>query len=620
MVDTVRKNIYTRRTLFLSGAKLALMAGLASRMYYLQVSEGEKYSTMAEENRISLKLIRPTRGEIVDRYGERLATNVQNYRVLIVPKQAGDVQAVLQKLSYFIDMSQVDFDKVMKKTKRFRSFVPQVVRKNLTWEEVSRIGVQLPDLPGLEIDEGETRFYPNRHLTAHVIGYVGAPSETQMKKNPLLELPDFRVGEIGLERGWERKLRGVGGTKEVEVDALGRVVRELSFVKPQSGGQLVSTLDIELQRVAMAELEKHRAGAVVVMDAQQGDILAMASWPSHDTNNLVDGISHEDWKVLSNAEHTPLTNRATHGQYAPGSTFKMMVAMAAMEIGISPEKTVFCNGVYPFGNIDFHCWKKEGHGTVDLKRSIVASCDIWYYEMAKKIGIQRIGDMAKKFGLGQSWNIELGRLRKGLIPTKAWKMAVKGKPWQVGETMIAGIGQGYVLATPLQLAVMTSRIATGRAVEPFLTRDIVIGDKILPRPSAQWDRLGVSEDALNLIRESMVDVVNDSTYGTAKYSAISGPFRFAGKTGTSQVRRISKAERESGVLKNAELEWKFRDHALFVGYAPLKNPKYTVAVIVEHGGGGSSIAAPIAKTLFKKITELSKLPRHELEKGDGNYV
>ena len=620
MAESARKHIYTRRTLLLSGGKLALMAGLASRMYYLQVSQGQEYRTMAEENRISLKLIRPSRGEILDRYGEILATNVQNYRVLIIPKQADDVQATLTKLAQYIDMSENDFNKVLKKTKRFRSFVPQIVRKNLTWEEVSRVGVRLPDMPGIEIDEGETRFYPHGMTTAHVIGYVGAPSETQMKKNPLLELPDFRVGENGLERGWDRKLRGVGGTKEVEVDALGRTVRELSFTKPQTGNQLVSTLDVELQKAAMAEIKKHRAGAVVVMNAQTGEILSMVSWPSYDTNDLVDGISYKNWQSLMNAQQTPMANRATRGQYSPGSTFKMIVALAAMEEGISSTTSVFCNGVYPYGGVDFHCWKREGHGHVDLKRSIVSSCDVWYYDIAKKIGIKKISNMANRFGLGQTWDVDLGRLSKGLIPTKSWKLSVKGKPWQIGETMIAGIGQGYVLATPLQLAVMTSRIATGRAVEPYVTRDVVKGDKVYARPHTEWGKVDVSPKSLSIIRDAMVGVVNDQTHGSARYSALSGAFKFGGKTGTSQVRRISKEERESGVLKNAELEWKYRDHALFVGFSPIKNPKYTVAVIVEHGGSGSAIAAPIAKAMFKKISELEKQPRHELELDGGENV
>lgn len=617
MVDSARKRLYTRRSLLLSGGVFSLMAGLASRMYYLQVVEGEQYRTLAEENRISLKLIAPTRGEIVDRYGEPMATNVQNYRVLVTPKQAGNVEKILEKLSSFIQLSDDEFKKVMNKTKKSRSFVPQIVRKNLTWEEVSRIGVNKPDLPGVDIDEGETRYYPDGHAVAHIVGYVGSPSEKQVKKNPILSLPDFKVGEIGLERGWETVLRGVGGNKNVEVDAFGRIVRELSYEKPKSGQQLVSTIDLELQRRIAERVKSERAASVVVMDAQRGDILAMVSVPSYDTNKFTDGISHRDWNALMGNPLTPLTNRSTRGQYAPGSTFKMVVALAALEAGIPHDHATFCTGALEYGNMTFHCWKKGGHGHVDMHKSLVESCDIWYYEVAKKIGIAKIGDMAKRLGLGQNWNtMGLGRMAGGLVPTKAWKMAVKGQSWQVGDTMIAGIGQGYVLATPLQLAVMTSRLVTGKSIRPFITRDLLIGKTIYDRSQTKVSDLNIPQQHLNWVKNAMKDVVNDPEHGTAKYSALRGKWSFGGKTGTSQVRRISKAERETGVLKNEEIEWRQRDHSLFVGYSPVNDPKYTVAVLVEHGGSGSVRAAPLARDVFKMMRDLAKMPRHELEPED----
>lgn len=613
MADSIQKRLYTRRSLLLSGGTLALMVGLASRMYYLQGVEGEKYRTLAEENRISLKLIRPTRGEIVDRYGQFLATNVQNYRVLVTPKQAGDVGKVLQKLSGFITLSDDDLQQVMKKTRKSRVFVPQVVRKNLTWTEVSRIAVNMPDLPGIDIDEGETRYYPAGDIASHLVGYVSAPSESQIKKEPILSLPDFKVGEIGLERGWDSLLRGVGGTKEVEVDAHGRIIRELSFQRPKSGYQLVSTLDLDLQKRIVAYLDDQKVASVVVMDAQQGDILAMVSIPSYDSNALVDGISHQDWNALVNAPLSPLTNRAIKGQYAPGSTFKMAVALAALDAGISPRHSVECTGALEYGNKIFHCWKETGHGTVNMHKSITESCDIWYYEVAKQIGIAKISAMANKLGLGDTWNtIGLGRMASGLVPTKSWKMAVKGQSWQVGDTMIVGIGQGYVLATPLQLAVMMSRLATGKEVNPFITRDILVDNAVYQRGVPQWPDLDIAKPYLKRIKRATDAVVNDTTHGTARRSAIAGRGAFGGKTGTSQVRRISKEERESGVLKNEDIQWRQRDHSLFVGYSPLKNPKYTVAVLVEHGGSGSSMAAPIARDVFLMIQDLAKIPRHEL--------
>lgn len=612
--DGDRTKLFTRRLIMLGAGKAALVSALVGRMYYLQIVESDRYRTLAEENRINLRLLPPPRGRIVDRFGVPLAVNQQNFRVLVVSEQARDLEVVLDRLGQIVPLSDYDRQRVMREVKRKRSFVPVTVRENLTWEEMARIQVNAPDLPGVLIDEGLARYYPLGEEASHVLGYVSAVSEDDLTGDPLLELPGFRIGKAGVEREFDLPLRGKGGTSQVEVNAVGRVIRELSRDEGDPGAELQLTLDARIQDLACKALGEE-SGTVVVMDVMTGDILAMASQPGYDPNAFNRGLTPEEWKTLVSNPKAPLTNKPIAAQYAPGSTFKMVVALAGLEAGvIKPENTVFCPGHMSLGNARFHCWKRGGHGNQTMVEALKNSCDVYFYEVAKRLGVDRIAEMANRFGLGTATGIQLPGERGGLIPTRAWKQAAMGDVWHAGESLITGIGQGYVLTTPLQLAVMTSRIANGGlAVQPRLTRSRIQDDGLVHLDAAPAPDIGVSRAALQIVQRGMWEVVNGS-YGTAWRVRLPEEMgmQMAGKTGTAQVRRITKAEREAGVIKNEDLPWERRDHALFVCYAPTDTPRYAIAVVVEHGGGGSAVAAPIARKVMIETLKLDPIRAREV--------
>ncbi|NQV48256.1 MAG: penicillin-binding protein 2, partial [Rhodospirillaceae bacterium] len=590
-----------RRTAMLAGGKMLLLSSLVGRMYYLQVVEADRYRTLADENRISFRLLSPPRGRIVDRFGEPIADNHQNYRVVLIPEQTPDIKSTLGRLGLIIPISDGDIRRILREIKRKRSFVPITLRENLNWEEVARIEVNTPNLPGVMIDVGQSRYYPYPEETAHILGYVAAVSEGEAKGDPMLELPGFRIGKSGIEKTYDLSLRGSSGNLQVEVNAYGRVIRELARNEGQSGERLALTIDSELQRMASKRLGD-QSGAAVVMDVINGDILAMASTPGFDPNAFNKGLTTDQWQALVGNEKSPLINKAIGGHYSPGSTFKMVVALAALEKGvITPESSIFCSGQTKLGNATFHCWKRGGHGAVDLNKGISQSCDVYFYEVARRTGIERIGEMARRFGLGERLGLELPGEEKGLIPSNEWKMAAIGAPWQMGETLIAGIGQGYILTTPIQLAVMVARLAnSGYAVVPRLTRRVTGADEEAEVMAEGAESMQLVPEHLAAVRQAMEVVVNEPT-GTAFRSRIKDKrYRMAGKTGTVQVRRISKSERDTGVIKNKNLPWKERDHALFVAYAPIEAPRYAVAIVIEHGGGGSSVAAPIARDILEE--------------------
>lgn len=604
--DGDRAKLFSRRLVMLGGAKAALVGTLVGRMYYLQVVEADRYRTLAEENRINLRLLPPPRGRIVDRFGVPMAVNQQNFRVLLVSEQARDIEATLRTLSEIVPLTPRDWNRILREVKRKRSFVPVTVRENLTWDEMAQIQVNAPDLPGIVIDEGLARHYPYGESAAHVLGYVASVTEDDLTGDPLLELPGFKIGKAGIERAFDHALRGAAGASQVEVNALGRVIRELSREEGEPGAEVELTLDVRLQKYASDALGG-QSGTVVVMDVMTGEILALASQPGYDPNAFNRGLTTAEWQDLVSNPKAPLTNKPIAGQYAPGSTFKMVVALAALEAGvIKPEQTVWCPGFMTLGNSRFHCWKRGGHGHVDMVDSLKHSCDVYFYEIAKRVGIDRIAKMARRFGLGDPVGIELPGERSGLLPTRAWKQATMGEPWHKGETLVAGIGQGYVLTTPLQLALMTARIANGgMAVTPVLTKKKLQDGTLVAREHTVVPNLGIPRSALQVVQKGMWEVVN-GTYGTAWRSRLPKELEveMAGKTGTAQVRRITRAEREAGVIKNEDLPWERRDHALFVCYAPYDNPRYAISVVVEHGGGGSSVAAPIAREVMHKTLEL----------------
>jgi penicillin-binding protein 2 len=596
-IDRYRQ--FTRRSLFVAGSQAALLSVLAGRMYYLQVLESDRYLTLAEDNRINLRLLPPPRGRIVDRFGLLLATNQQNFRAVLVKEQARDVEGTLAKLGRVIQLTEDDIQRVLKQVKRKRAFVPVTVRENLAWEEVAKVEVNGPELPGVWIEVGATRLYPYGAPMSQVLGYVSAVSEAELTGDPLLELPGFRIGKNGIEKKYDLALRGSAGNSQVEVNAYGRVIRELKREEGNPGHELVLTIDGGLQSYTHQRLMSERSAAAVVLDVRNGDVLALSSVPSFDPNAFSLGISGKAWQDLLNDPLHPLTNKAISGTFAPGSTFKMIVALAAMEAGIGAGHRVTCGGYITLGRRRFHCWKRYGHGTLDMYGGIQKSCDLYFYDLAQRLGFDAIGKMARRFGLGAEVGIDLPNERPGVIPSADWKLANIGERWQGGETLVNAIGQGFVLTTPLQLATMAARIASGgKAVKPRLTRGIRAEVGGEPPPEPEFESLEIPERHMKVIHKAM-DLVSNHPRGTAYGARIEEEgWELAGKTGTSQVRRISLAERAAGVTKNEQLPWRRRDHALFVAYAPVHKPRYACAVVVEHGGGGSKYAAPIARDIL----------------------
>jgi len=580
--DNDKGKVLIRRSLIMALIKFLLLMVIIARLYYLQVYQADRYKTLADENRISTRLLVPPRGIIFDRNGVTIASNQQNFQALIVAEQAPNVQETLDAFKKIMPLSEAEEERIKKDLKRNRSFVPIKIRDNLSWEEVSRIQLNAPDLPGIVIDEGLTRYYPFGAGMAHILGYVSSVSDKDVKDDPLLEVPGFKIGKSGIEKYLEKALRGESGNLKLEVNAYGRIMKEIERVDGIPGKDVQLTIDSRLQQKAF-ELFGEESGAAVLLDVHTGEILAFVSAPSFDPNMMTQGLSTEDWNALLHNERNPLTDKAISGQYSPGSTFKMIVALAALEAGvIKPETRTYCAGKMFLGNHAFHCWKKEGHGHLNVVEALQHSCDIFFYETAQKLGIEKIADMARRFGLGSKINIGLENEKAGLIPDKEWKLRRFGEPWQQGESLISGIGQGYILTTPLQLATMTARLVNGGyEIKPTFLK-VSDGEK------SKIKKIDVSPANLELIKEGMYAVVNKPG-GTAWRSQFDyHGQRMGGKTGTTQVRRITMKERREGIKKESELPWRLRNHALFVGYAPHDNPKYAVAVLVEHGGGGSS--------------------------------
>lgn len=586
---------FARRAALLGVAQVGLLGFLGHRLHRLQVEEGERYAVLAEENRLSARLLAPPRGRVLDREGRVVAGNQLNWRVLLVAEQTADVTATLETFSRIVPLTDAERARVEREVRRRRRFVPVIVREFLAWEEMARIELNAPDLPGISVDVGTTRMYPEAEHLAHVVGYVAPPSERDMDGDPLLELPGIRVGRAGVERHHDRALRGRAGSVQLEVNAVGRVIRELDRREGVQGEDVQLSVDAELQKAIRGKIEE--GTSVVLMDARNGEVLAMASQPSFDPNVFNSGVSAAQWRQWTSNRATPLISKPTNGLYAPGSTFKMVMMFAALEARVTtPGERVNCPGHMDLGDTRFHCWHRPGHGGVDLRRALVVSCDVYFYEMAKRIGIDRIAAMARRFGLGVPLDIELPGTRPGLVPDRAWRQA-QGKPWALGDTVVHGIGQGFYQLTPLSLATMAARIATGRAVQPHLTRTVG-GRPVRGGRAEDWPSLGIPEANLRLVREAMWAVVNEAG-GTARAARLPAEVgaQMAGKTGTTQVRRVTREQRERG-FRVEQLPREYRPHALFVAYAPHDNPHFAVSVVVEHGTSGSGAAAPLARDVL----------------------
>lgn len=606
----------TRRTLMMGGAMTAMFAVLAGRMRYLGVEQADQFKLLAEENRINIRLIPPERGLIQDRNGKLIAGNEQNYRVTITREDAGDTDLILNRLSHLMPMTAEDMDHVRREIEKNSAFVPVIAADRLSWDDFSKVALNAPTLPGVTPEVGLSRHYPLLEDFSHVVGYVGPVSESDLKDmenpDPVLMIPEFQIGKIGVEKWMEGDLRGQAGNKRIEVNHVGRVMRELERTAGIPGKDIRLTIDADVQNFVQARLGEESA-ACVVIDVQTGDIIACTSAPGFDPNLFVRGISQKDYSLLMEHDHRPLSNKAVQGAYPPGSTFKIVTALAALENNaVSPEETVYCPGYIEFGNRRFHCWKAGGHGTVNLTSSLEQSCDVYYYEVAQKVGIDKIAEMGRRMGLGVRHDLPMSAITEGVMPDKAWLQDRYEQEWRVGDTINASIGQGYVLASPLQLAVMTARLASGREIQPRLIHSV--GGEVVPPVEAP--SLGMSTSSLDAVRKGMFNVIN-AAHGTAHSSRIADEtMLLAGKTGTSQVRNISAAERARGVTKNDQLPWDRRDHALFVGFAPFDAPRYACCVVVEHGGGGSAVAAPIARdallrVLYGEIPPLSAYPAEQ---------
>ncbi|MEM9342801.1 MAG: penicillin-binding protein 2 [Pseudomonadota bacterium] len=590
--------LVTRRGMFVGGVQLAFMGVLGMRMRQMQIEEAADYRLLAEENRINIRLLAPPRGIIFDRNGVIIADNRQNLRITIVREQAGDVDEVVAKLRTLITFDELELERALKEVRRKSPFVEVTLADKLTWDDFSRVAVNSPSLPGITPDVGLSRYYPMKGDFAHVIGYVGPVSDYDLSQiedpDPLLQIPKFQIGKVGVETKLEEDLRGAAGNKRIEVNAAGRVMRELDRDPGIAGKDVQLTVDAGLQNFCQARLEGESA-AVVVIDCDTGDILALGSAPAFDPNLFVRGISSADYKVLTDDKYVPLRNKTVQGTYPPGSTYKMVTALAALEAGVvDPRETVWCPGHYQLGRRRFHCWKRGGHGHTNLEKSLVESCDVYYYDVSQRVGIDQMSAMANKLGLGVRHDIPMSAVAEGLAPTQRWKQLRKGDAWRVGDTLNSSIGQGFTLSSPLQLATMTARLASGRALVPRLIKslggDEQGGDNAPP--------LEIATSHLNMIRKAMYNVCNGRGGTAGRSRIVADGHKLAGKTGTSQVRNITAAERARGVFRNEDLPWERRDHALFVGYAPHDKPKYACAVVVEHGGGGSKAAAPVARDVL----------------------
>ena len=591
-----KMQILSQRTIVILVFNLLAFAVIVARLYYLQIFEADKYKVMSDKNRISTRFLVPPRGTIYDRNGEAIAKNEQNFQALLISEQTPDIENTFATFQKILPLDEDEEKKAVHNIKNRRRFIPIKLKDNISWDEVSKVMLYAPELPGIEIDEGLNRKYPYADLYAHVVGYVGPVSDKDKKNSPLYMVPGFKIGKSGLEKSLDYKLQGKGGTIKLEVNAYGRVIKEIERNAGSIGGSLQITIDSRLQKAAY-EAFGNNSGAAVVLDVRNGEILALVSTPSFDPNLFTNGISYKNWNELLNNERTPLINKAVSGQYSPGSTFKIVVALAALEAGvINMDTRYYCSGGMDIGATRFHCWRHSGHGALNVIEALKYSCDIFFYETAMRVGIDKIHDMAIKLGLGQPLNIGLDNQKNGLIPSQEWKKSVKDAAWTRGDSANAGIGQGYVLITPLHLATMLARVVNGGyAIMPTLIR------RTKQQPVS---KINISQRNIDIVKQGMFEVVNapNGTAARAKFN-LDG-IRMGGKTGTTQVRRISMKERKSGIIRDENLPWRLRNHALFIGFTPVDNPRYAVAVVVEHGSSGSGVAAPIASKILQKALEL----------------
>jgi penicillin-binding protein 2 len=578
-----QRHRFSRRALLVGAGQAGLFGLLGWRLHQLQILDSSEYRLLSDENRMMMQLVAPARGAIYDRSGAVIAEDKENLRVLVLPAFCESLSGTLDALSDIVPVSAATRDRVTRAARRQSGYYPVLVSEGLSWRQFGLLNILAPQIPGVRTDRGSYRLYHYSKAMAHVVGYVGMAGKDEIDEAPVMRLPGFRTGQTGVEKSFDRELRGSPGTIKYEVDVRGRVVRELGSKPSTRGEDLVLTVDHHLQTVALDCINDQRVASIVLMDVVTGGILAMASTPTFDPNAIAFNPDPDLWSELARSKDNPLNNRAIRGQYPPGSTFKVVTALAGLDAGaIDPDETMRCPGGYNLGRKHFRCWKAHGSG-INTHEAIKQSCDTYFYETARRTGIDHLAAVARELGLDRTYDCGLIGQKPGLIPDKAWKRANLFQPWYPGETVIAGIGQGFVLATPLQLAVVAARVATGRAVLPRL---VISGEDQLEL----WPTLNLDPAHLEIVRNGMFGVVNEP-HGTARRSALKIPnVQMAGKTGTSQVVSLRNEHKLSA--------WERETHALFIAFAPAHAPRYAAACVVEHGGGGSHAAAPVVRDVM----------------------
>lgn len=588
--DRTQRRTFTRRALLLGAAQAGVFGALGARLYDLQIVNGNRYALLADENRISFELLAPQRGRILDRQGRVLAANAEDFRAVVVPANVRDLRGVLREFSRIIPLGAEDVERVLQRAQRQAPNIAIVLTGELSWEQLAAINLNAPSLPGVRTEAAGRRQYFQGTALGHVVGYTGAIDRLALDDAPVLRLPGMRVGKAGIERGREDVLRGSAGKVTTEVDARGRVVRVIDRIEPRAGRDVTLTIDAALQTAVVEKLSAFRAASSVVLEVANGDILALGSTPGFDPNVLVGGSDGAAWAALQKAAGDPLNSRALRGLYPPGSTFKIVTALAALGSGkIDLKEQLPCEGVYEYGGHSYRCWRRSGHGSSDLHKALRESCDCYFYEAARRAGIEAIAAAARKLGLGVAHATGIAEAKAGLVPDRDWKRGRIGGGWYGGDTVLAGIGQGYVLASPLQLALMTARIASGLSLVPTAVRD---DDRQSPAATLPFDAAHIAA-----VRAGMDAVVNEDGGTGARAQGEDGDYDMAGKTGTAQVSVLSRDSAQ------ADLPWIRRDHALFVCYAPVKAPRFAMATVVEHGGGGGAVAAPLSRAIMDLFME-----------------
>ena len=619
-----KSKLISRRMFVLTTLKVVVFVSLISRLFYLQISENIKYRSLSDKNRLREWKIVPQRGIIEDYFGDRIAENTRIYQVHMIPEDVPNIEEAFFRLSKIINFNERKKRYLLKKLKKRKPWEPIIVSDNLTWSEFSRLNLFLHEMQGIKPVVSVARKYANDGSTSHIVGYVSDVSVKDLENNELLReinVPGLKTGKIGLEKSLNNFMIGEPGIQRFEVNAYGKRIRELKFIYGSAGNNFRTTIDKEVQKYS-TELLKDTSGSVCVMDIYTGDIVAMASSPTFDANKFVHGISGEEWRELLENKKKPLINKPVSGLYPPGSTIKPLVALSALENDvISPKLVVQCKGSIELYGVKYHCWKEKGHGFMDLRNAIKQSCDVYLYEVARRLGIDRLSVTAKQFGLGKKVLNIFNEEKEGLVPDTKWKIKALGKGWVLGETLISGIGQGYFQSTPLQLCLMMAQLANGGceikpriiddryALQPTIDawrKEFAYRNNKSDQANTGLKKLYRNKENIKFILDALYGATNEPMGTSYRSRHVKSEYIYAGKTGTSQIRTITPEERELK-LKNKDLPYEKRDHALFIAFAPYKNPRYSVSVVIEHGGTGSSAAAPIAKKIIKKVMERQKL-------------